>query len=236
MGAQQCAEPLMYQQLLYPRIDDIDKYLAMLLSTPQAKRVQTQFAPAWKARRYELEVLADRAAEKHNRAMRIGVIHDTTSFKGVRIPRKAGAPDAATEHVFELKMRQVLIQQTVLHTMKRGTCPERVMQKLMEYLAIPVPWHPDQPHLAEWQAFSTREIIFNIDQSVEARNMAQKQAAKYKMQIPCAERRVCCPNASTATERGSATEQTKVRELEGFDTGARFCDRAGVAGSATEQT
>ena len=25
MGAQQCAEPLMYPQLLYPRIDDIDK-------------------------------------------------------------------------------------------------------------------------------------------------------------------------------------------------------------------
>ena len=39
---------------------------------------------------------------------------------------------------------------------------------------------PDQPHLAEWQAFSTREILFNLDQSVEARNMAQKQAAKHK--------------------------------------------------------
>jgi hypothetical protein len=180
MGAQQCANPLMYQQLLYPRIDDIDKYLAMLQRTPYAKRLQTRFAPAWNARRYELEVLADRAAEKHNRAMRIGVIHDTTSFKGVRIPRKTSAPDAATEQVFELKMRQVLIQQAVLQTMRRGTCLERVMQKLMECLAIPVPWHPDQPHLAEWQAFSTREILFNLDQSVEARNMAQKQAAKHK--------------------------------------------------------
>jgi hypothetical protein len=170
----------MYQQLLYPRIDDIDKYLAMLQSTPSAKRMQTRFAPAWKARRYELEVLADRAAEKHNRAMRIGVIHDTTSFKGVRIQRKASAPDAATEHGFELKTRQVLIQQIVLHTMRHGACLERVMQKLMECLACPVPWHRDQPHLAEWQAFSTREILFNLDQSVEARNMAQKQAAKHK--------------------------------------------------------
>ena len=180
MGAERCADPLVYQRLLYPQIDDIDKYLEMLQSTPGAQRVQTRFAPAWKARRYELEVLADRAAEKHDRAMRIGVIHDTTSFKGIRIPRNANDPDASTERVFDLKMRQVLIQQTVLNTMGHGSCLERVMQKLMECLACPVPWRPDQPHLAEWQAFSTREILFNLDQSVEARNMAQKQAAKHK--------------------------------------------------------
>ena len=100
-GAEQCANPLMYQQLLYPRIDDIDKYLALLQSTPNAKRMQVRFAPAWKARRSELEVLADRAQKKHNDAKRIGVIHDTTSFKGLRIPRTARAPDAATEHVFD---------------------------------------------------------------------------------------------------------------------------------------
>ena len=113
----------MYQQLLYPRIDDIDKYLALLQSTPNAKRMQLRFAPAWKARRSELEVLADRAQKKHNDAKRIGVIHDTTSFKGIRIPRTASAPGAATEHVFEVRMRQVLIQQAVLHTMKGGNCP-----------------------------------------------------------------------------------------------------------------
>ena len=102
------------------------------------------------------------------------MIHDTTSFKGVRIPRIASAPDVATRPVFEVRMQQVLIQQAILHTMKDGNCLEHVMTTLMEYLAIPLPWHPDQPHLAEWQAFSTREILFNIDQSVEARNMAQK--------------------------------------------------------------
>ena len=85
----------MYQELLYPRMDDIDKYLALLQSTPNAKRMQVRFAPAWKARRSELEVLADRAQKKHDDAKRIGVIHDTTSFKGVRIPRTASAPDAA---------------------------------------------------------------------------------------------------------------------------------------------
>ena len=53
----------------------------------------------------------------------------------------------------------------------------------MEHLGVPSPWHPDQPHLAEWQAFSTREILFSIDQSVEARNMAQKQAARHKSMV-----------------------------------------------------
>ena len=72
-GADQCANPLMYQQLLYPQIDDIDKYLARLQSMHGVQRVQTQFAPAWKARRYELEVLADRAAAKLHSAQRIGV-------------------------------------------------------------------------------------------------------------------------------------------------------------------
>ena len=104
----------MYQNLLYPKIDDIDKYLAELQKSPNIKRKQTRFSPAWKARRAELEILADRAEQKHDKAKRIGVIHDTTSFKGVRIPRTASAPHAATEHVFEVRMRQVLIQQTVL--------------------------------------------------------------------------------------------------------------------------
>ena len=175
-GAEQCANLLMYQELLYPRID----HIALLQSRPDAKGMQTRFGPAWKARRAELEVLADRAQKKHDDAKRIGVIQDTTSFKGVLIPRTANAPDAATEHIFENKMLQLLIQQAVLHTMKHGNCLERVMTMLMEYLAIPLPWHPDQAHLAEWQASSTRQILLNLDLSVEARNMAQQQAAKHK--------------------------------------------------------
>ena len=139
----------MYQNLLDPQIDDIDKYLAELQKSPNIKRKQTRFSPAWKARRSELEILADRAKQKHDKAKRIGVIHVTTSFKGVRISRTADAPDAVTEFVFENRMWQVLIQQLALQTMKDGSCLERVMTPIMEYLAIPLPWHPDQPHLAE---------------------------------------------------------------------------------------
>lgn len=42
-GAEQCANPLMHQQFIYPRIDDIDKYLALLQSMPDAKRMQLRF-------------------------------------------------------------------------------------------------------------------------------------------------------------------------------------------------
>ena len=65
------------------------------------------------------------------------MIHDTSSFKGIRMQRKDLVTDFATErvlanredatataHGFELKMRQVVIQQLVLHTMGRGTCLE----------------------------------------------------------------------------------------------------------------
>ena len=79
-----------------------EEWWALLQSTPNAARMQTRFAPAWKARRSELEVLADRAQKKHDDAKRIGVIHDTTSFKGVRLPRTANVLDAATKHVFEV--------------------------------------------------------------------------------------------------------------------------------------
>ena len=173
----------MYQQLLYPRIDDINKYVELLQSTPSAKRKNTRFAPAWTARRCELEVLADRAQKKHDAAKRIGVIHDTSLFKGISIARTTISSDAATERIFEDRMLQILIQQTVLRQTHDGICLERVMQSIMEYLGIALPWHSEQPHLAEWQAFSTREILFHLDQSVEARNMAQKQAAKHKSVI-----------------------------------------------------
>ncbi len=151
-GTDDCANPLMYQPLLYPQIEDIDKYLAMLQSMPGAQRIATLFAPAWKARRYEIAMLADRAAAKRDRAMRINVIHDTTSYKGVLIPKRfipRRDPDDATEHIFELKMHQIVIQQAVRESMGRGSCLQRVMENLMDCLGIPLPWHPDQPHLAE---------------------------------------------------------------------------------------
>ena len=104
------------------------------------------------------------------------MIHDTSSFKGIRMQRKDFVTDFATErvvanredatdtaHGFEFKMRQVVIQQLVLHTMGRGTCLERVMETVMDYLECPLPWHRDQAHLAEWQALNVMKCILFCD-------------------------------------------------------------------------
>ena len=170
-GADECANPLLCQPLLQ--------------SSPEKQRTIGRFAPAWRTRRYEIEVLADRAAAKHKRAKRIGVIHDTTTYKGVRIPKQVphANADVATERIFETRVLQIMIQQGVRRGMAHGTCLERVMQTIMEWLGVPLPWHPDQPHLAEWQAYSAREVLFNLDMSVDARNLAKEQAAKHKSSI-----------------------------------------------------
>ena len=80
-GADDCANPLLHRPLLYPCIPDADAYLSLLERTPHAERTTLRFLPAWRARRSEIEVLADRAAEKRTAAMRIGVVHDATAFK-----------------------------------------------------------------------------------------------------------------------------------------------------------
>ena len=62
---------------------------------------------------------------------------------------------------------------------------EPIIEITLRHLGRPVPWHPDQPHLAEWQASSTREILHYLDGSIDARNVAQKQAAKHKSTLAC---------------------------------------------------
>ena len=168
-GADECANPLICSPALFPSV--------------QAEGIPKRFAPAWKARRAEIEVLADRAALKHDMAKRIGVIHDTTAFKGTRIPRSAdadGCMDAATEPAYEGRVQQILVTQIVSQRLPHMTCRERVLETLMLFADVPLPWHLDQAHLAEWQAHSAREILFNLDMSVEARNLAKKQALKHK--------------------------------------------------------
>ena len=54
------------------------------------------------------------------------------------------------------------------------------MDLLFRFTAIPSPWHAEQMHLAEWQALETREILYNLDLSIEAKNIAKQRAAKHK--------------------------------------------------------
>ena len=186
-GPDQCANPLMYRHLLYPQIDDIDRYLSQLKANPTLQRIHARFEPAWKTRRWELEMLADRGYAKQEAGKRIGVIHDTTSFKEIKIPRAKAEAQRTDEHCFELRMQQILIQQLVRAQQYRnrncGGCVEQVMEMIMQWAGVPCPWHAEQPHLAEWQAASTREVLMSLDSCVDARNLAQKQAAKHKSKL-----------------------------------------------------
>ena len=92
----------MYRPLLFPYIPDVDTHLTLMQRTPRAERTALLFHPAWRARHAEIEVLADRAAKKRTAAKRIGVIHDTTAFKGALIPRNR--VPAATEHGFDTRL------------------------------------------------------------------------------------------------------------------------------------
>ena len=194
-GAGECANPLIYQQLLYPRIDNIDRYLSDIAQDPTKHRHVVRFTPAWTARRWEMRMLAERAQEKHDRARRIGVIHDTTLFKGVDDSILSADPDVANEQR-RMKMLGILIQQAIRLWTGGGSYLEPIIEVTMQLVGVPLPWHPDQPHIAEWQAFSAREILLHLDESVDARNVAQKQATKHKSAI------VCDPNAEHGDDRG----------------------------------
>ena len=159
-GPDQCANPLMYRHLLYPQVDDVDRYLAHVKANPTRKRIQARFEPAWKMRRWELEMLADRGYAKQQAGKRIGVIHDTTSLREIKIPRAEADAQRTDEQCFELRMQQILIQQLVraqqCKNRNSGGCIERVMERIMKLADVPCPWHAEQPYLAEWQAVSTR--------------------------------------------------------------------------------
>ena len=149
--------------------------------------MHARFEPARKTRRWELEMLADRGYEKQRNGKRIGVIHDTTSFKGIKISRTEADAQKTDEQCFELRMQQILIQQLVraqqCKNRNSGGCIERVMERIMKLADVPCPWHAEQSYLAEWQAVSTREILMNLDSGVDAGNLAQKQAAKHKSKL-----------------------------------------------------
>ena len=106
-GPEQCANQLMYRHLLYPQIDDVDRYLSQLKTNPTQKRIHVRFEPAWKARRWELEMLADRGHAKQQAGKRIGVIHDTTSFREIKISRTKADAHKTAEQCFDLRMQQV---------------------------------------------------------------------------------------------------------------------------------
>ena len=190
-GCGECANPLLFRSAL-----------AM-----KANR-RFGFAPAWKARRAEIEVLADRAQAKKREARRVEVLQDTTAFRAyreqVRKPPDGQPADGATEHfqspdgkpadgVTEHFLKHVELRKFMhLHTANYKACcglyeyhvphanSERIVALISEYAELGVPWHREQLHLAEFVALRTREILFNSDLSVDAKNMAAQKAARHR--------------------------------------------------------
>ena len=81
LGPDECANPLNAKKTLFP----------------DAATALKKFRPAWKARRAEIKVLANRAGEKLESAKRIPVLRDTTLCKRKPLQRET-ANGGPTEH------------------------------------------------------------------------------------------------------------------------------------------
>jgi len=143
------------------------------------------FRPHWRAREAEILTLAMRAHEKKLRARRVEVLADTTLCKGQSVRRL----DSAAEHIVEAHFRQI----DVLHMFRQKVqrlsasslpsqraCLERPVDLIWQFTGMRSLWHPEQLHLAEWQALQQLEFIFNVTLSADGKNIAIAKLAKHK--------------------------------------------------------
>jgi hypothetical protein len=115
--------------------------------------------------------------KKKLRARRVEVLADTTLCKGQSVPQ----PDSAAEHIAEARFCQIDVLHMFRQKVQRlsGTsgspprvCLERAVDLIWLFAGVPSLWHPEQLHLAEWQALQQLEFIFNVTLSVDGKNMA----------------------------------------------------------------
>ena len=159
------------------------------------------FRSHWRAREAEILVLAVRANEKKLRARRVDVLADTTLCKR----RSTGQPGSAAEHITQLRLFQIDVLRIFRQKIRRRcanyetctpVCLERPVDLILQMSGVPSLWHPDQLHLAEWQALQQLEFIFNATLSVDGKNMALAKLAKHR---PLADR--CGSGTGTSPRR-----------------------------------
>ena len=143
------------------------------------------FNQHWRAREAEILVLSARAHEKILRARRVEVLADTTLCKA----RSLSQGGSDTEHSIEDRLCRIEVLRMFRQNIRRlcansESCPrvclERPIDLILELIAVRSSWHPDQLHLAEWQALQQLEFIFNVTLSVDGKNMALAKLAKHK--------------------------------------------------------
>jgi hypothetical protein len=117
------------------------------------------FARAWRLRRSELQVLADRADSRSAAAQKWLVLADTTTFAEQNEPLK---PIEAGEDT------KTLLQQFCCRQLHR-IMPMQGARLILAFLDLPSKWHDEQCSLAEFSAFVARDVIAHIDLAAEAR-------------------------------------------------------------------
>ena len=117
------------------------------------------FQRAWRLRRSELHVLADRADARRTAAPKWLVHADTTIFAEQKEPLREIETGEETKS---------LLRKFCRHHLQR-TMPAQGMRLILAYLGLPSKWHDEQCTLAEFSAHLVRDVIAHIDLAAEAR-------------------------------------------------------------------
>ena len=154
-----CADPMLFK----PFLD---------LSGSAEQPARWRFRPAWKARRAELEILAQRGEAKTERARRLPCIHDTTLVRGWAPP--AAAPSDHASMAPAPLIRAMLAQ---LSAQRFQVIWPDAFCSLWAFLDV-ANTHPDQLTLAEFSAIRIRRLVQNLDMMAIARTVRLTEEGK----------------------------------------------------------
>ena len=147
-----CSDPLLFKPLLSQ-------------AGSAAKPAKWCWSLTWKARRAELEVLAQRAEQKSNRARRIPCIRDTNVVRGWR---PASDPADGREGRTSAWLLRITLAQ--LSRSRFGITLPDAFASLFGFLNIGNT-HADQLTLAEFSALRIRRLVQNLDMMAIARSI-----------------------------------------------------------------
>jgi len=158
-----CSDPMLFKPALFcggPR-SSAEAHEACESGDSDAKPVVWSFKRQWKARRAEIELLADRGQQKADNAKRIPCILDTTLVRGWC---SADAPLTKWHRYVHFTLAQLWKQR---FGMIRPDCADL----LLAMLAVPTGTHPHQLTLSEFCAIRLRTAVQNLDFMATARSI-----------------------------------------------------------------
>ena len=140
------------------------------------------FPKAWQLQRAYIKAMASIGNDKTNRAKRIPVIQDTTTFKEWEARAEDGKDPLArrkntlSKFTVDLFLRR-LVTDTPVDVMHLNA--ERVRVTLLQFMGwLCTGQHLDQLTLAEFVSVGAHQILTNIDMETEAKNTVVIEAKK----------------------------------------------------------